>query len=343
MSFIIGLAILPSAVAPALRKNPAFLASALEWLAYTPPFAAAAAMIHPGAPALRALALLVWWSLGLAAALVWLENRPPRRRAAESVKVAWDGPTDRIGAFFGPDLGPLVAHWLRFYVRNNRTRVMSLISIPLLAFLTTRSAQKLGPYSMFSAALGTIAIVPFMGVSRLALNQFGYSGGAFRRYFLLPVASTETLRAASYASVTFGAATLSVALLVWLALAPFARDARMVFMLACSGVTGLFAFNACGIWVHSVQSAQRELLHGNFGNDLSLGGNNALLRGVILAMLVPRELYAFNPTAVSPEAWRMVVLLPVAAASVYFATLKAAGPIFMARREKLLAVVEGRA
>jgi hypothetical protein len=299
-------------------------------------------MIHPGAPALRALFLLVWWSLGIAAALVWAENRPSQRRQAESVKVAWDGPTDRIGAYFGPELGPLVAHWLRFYWRNSRTRVMCLISIPLLAFLTTRSGQRLGPYSLFSAALGTIAMVPFIGVSRIAVNQFGYSGGAFRRYFLLPVSSADTLRAASYAGLTIGAAALPIALLAWIVLAPYPLDARMLFMLACSGITGLFAFHACGIWV-TLFNPRKGNYFSSFGNDLSLGGNILLIGGVLLAMLLPRLLYLYNPAAVSPGAWRVVVLLPVAAACAYFATIKAAGPILMARREKLLAIVEGRA
>jgi hypothetical protein len=38
----------------------------------------------------------------------------------------------------------------------------------------------------------------------------------------------------------------------------------------------------------------------------------------------------------------MVLPLPALAAAFYFGTLQAAGPIFVARREKLLAVVEGR-
>ena len=38
----------------------------------------------------------------------------------------------------------------------------------------------------------------------------------------------------------------------------------------------------------------------------------------------------------------MFLPLPVLAVAFYLATLKAAGPIFVTRREKLLAVVEGR-
>ena len=49
----------------------------------------------------------------------WMEKHPPQRQVAESVKIAWDSPFDRVGALFGPRMGPLVGHWLRFYARNS--------------------------------------------------------------------------------------------------------------------------------------------------------------------------------------------------------------------------------
>ncbi|HEY1496148.1 MAG TPA: hypothetical protein VGF49_16460, partial [Candidatus Solibacter sp.] len=335
------LAFLPSVLAPLLKKNPALLHTIVERMAYTPPFAAAAAMMHPDATGIRGLAVLLAWSLGLVAALVWIENRPPQRRAAESVKVAWEGPTDRAAAWFGPELAPFVAHWLRFYLRNSRTRLLSLIGIPILAFLTFQTGQKLGPQGLFVAALGTVAMTSFLGISRIAVNYFGYSGGAFRRYFLLPVPAATTVRAASYAALTIGGALLPLALLLWIVLSPYPLDARMLFMLACSGLTGLFGFNAMGIWV-TLYNPRKGNYSSNFGNDLSLGGNILVIGGVLLAMLLPRLLYAAYPAAVSPQGWWMIIPLPLLAAAFYFGTLKAAGPIFMARREKLLAVVEGR-
>jgi hypothetical protein len=341
LGFIMILAILPGSMAPVLEKHPAFVASIVERLAYTPPFAAAAAMIHQDAAARRGLALLLGWSLGLAAALVWLEKRPPQRRTAESVKVAWEGPTDRVAAYFGPDLAPFVGHWLRFYLRNGRTRILCVISVPLLAFLTFQTSQRLGPYGLFVAGLGTFAMAGFLGVSRIGLNYFGYSGGAFRRYFLLPVPPAATVRAASYAALTIGAAILPVVLLLWILISPYPLDARMLFMLACSGLTGLFGFNAMGVWV-TLYNPRKGNYSSSFGNDLSLGGNIVLIGGVMTAMILPRLLYKFLPAAVSPEGWWMVLPIPALAAAFYFGTLKAAGPIFMARREKLLAVVEGR-
>jgi hypothetical protein len=220
--------------------------------------------------------------------------------------------------------------------------VLTLISLPLMGFLTFQTGQRMGPHSLFVAALGTCAIASFLGVSRIALNQFGYTGGAFRRYFLLPVESSATLRAASYAALTIGCCILPVVLLAWMLFAPYPLDARMLFMLLCSGLTGLFGFNALGLWV-TLYNPRKGNYSSSFGNDLSLGGNIVLIGGVMSAMLLPRLLYKFWPVAVSPEAWWMVWPVPALAAAFYFGTLRAAGPIFMARRERLLAVVEGRA
>ncbi len=335
------LSIVPSFAAQSLEKNPAILAAIIGRLSYTPPFAAAAAMMHPGATGFWGIMVLVWWNLGLVAALVWIENRPVERRAAVSVKVEWEGPTDRVATFFGPTLAPFVAHWLRFYLRNGRTRILCVISMPLLTFLTFQTGQRLGPHGIFVAALGTFAISGFLGVSRIGLNYFGYVGGAFRRYFLLPVPPSATIRAASFAAITIGAAIVPAALLLWVLFSPYPLDARMVFMLACSGISGLFAFNAMGIWV-TLYNPRKGNYSSSFGNDLSLGGNIVLIGGVMAAILLPRLLYKLWPAAVSPEAWWMVLPVPALAAVFYFGTLHAAGPIFVARREKLLAVVEGR-
>jgi hypothetical protein len=54
-------------------------------------------------------------------------------------------------------------------------------------------------------------------------------------------------------------------------------------------------------------------------------------------------LYRVWPEAVSPDFWWMILPLPLFAAAFYIGSLKAAGPIFNARREQLLAVVEGKA
>ena len=317
------------------------LAAIVRWLHYTPPFGAAAAMIHPDLAGLNGLGIIVAWILGLAALLVWLEKRPPQRQVTESVKIEWDSPFDRVGALFGPRMGPLVGHWLRFYGRNSRTRTLCLISIPLLAFLTFQVGQKMGPYGLLVSALGTIPMATFLGTSRISVNQFGYVGGAFRRYFLLPTDPAATLRAASYAAVVIGGSLLPVALLAWAIFVPYRFDARMLVMLLCAGLTGLFVLNALGVWV-TLFNPRKGNYNSNFGNDLSLGGNIVLIGGMLVAMFLPRLLHRFQPALVSPESWWMYLPLPALALAFYMATLKSAGPVFVTRREKLLAVVEGR-
>ena len=342
---IIALAMLPSALAPLFDKNPAMVAEVAQRLQYTPPFGAAAAMIHPDLAGAYGLATIVAWIVGLAALLVWLENRPPQRQVAASVKVEWDSHFDRVGAVFGPQMATLLGHWLRFYTRNSRTRTFCLISLPLLAFLTFSMSHppemRMGPYSLFVAAMGTIPMITFLGVSRISANHFGYVGGAFRRYFLLPIDPADTLRAASYAGVSIGASMLPIALVAFTVFAPYPFDARMLLMLLCSGLTGLFVMHGLGIWV-TLYNPRKGDYKSNFGNDLSLGGNILLIGGMLLAILLPRLTYKLQPALVSPCSWWMWVPLPLLALAFYLVTLKSAGPVFVTRREKLLAVVEGR-
>jgi len=236
----------------------------------------------------------------------------------------------------------LVAHWLRFYGRNPRTRAMSLIALPLFTVITVGSSQRLGPNGLFVAALGTFPMATFLGSARIALNQFGYVGGAFRRYFLLPTDPATTLRAASYASVTLGSVVVPVGLLAWTIFSPLPFDPRMLAMLFCSAVSGLFVLNSIGVWV-TLFNPRRGNYTAVMGNDLSLGGNITLIGGMIIALFTPQALYVGLRPAVSPESWWMILPLPLLAIAAYLATLKAAGPIFATRREKILAIVEGRA
>jgi hypothetical protein len=345
MLLIVTLAMVPSAVAPMLGKNPSIFSDVARHLWFTPPFGAAAAMVHPDLAGVYGLGTIVVWIAGLAALLVWLENRPPQRQVAESVKMEWDSPLDRVGAPFGPQAAALLGHWLRFYLRNSRTRTFCLISLPLLGFLTYSVGRppdlQMGPYSLFVAALGTVPMVTYLGVSRISANQFGYVGGAFRRYFLLPIDPAATLRASSCAAIVIGGSLLPVALVAFAIFAPRPFDARTFLMLLCSGLGGMFVLHGLGIWV-TLYNPRKGNYKSNFGNDLSLGGNTLLIGGMMLAMLLPRLMYHFRPVLVSPESWGMWLPLPPLALAFYMVSLKLAGPVFMKRRERLLAIVEGR-
>lgn len=341
LAMVMATGFLPGVLAPYFRTHPQLATEIAQRLAFTPPFAAADAMVASSDAMLRGFVLLLFWIATFAAALIWMEKRPPQRQAAVSQKVSWDSPFDRIGALFGPGRGSFVAHWLRFYVRNSRTRTLSMLAIPLAAFLTYSTSRSMGPEGLFIAALGTISAVTFLGTSRITVNQFGYSGGAFRRYFLLPNSPSETLCAASYASLMLGGAALPVALALWLVFAPIPFDARRIAMLLASGLTGLFLFNAAGLWV-TLYNPRKGNYDSNFGNDLSLGGNVVLIGSMMLALLLPRGLRLLYPAAVGPQAWLLYLPLPVLAVIVYRFSLKLAGPLFTTRREILLAVVEGR-
>lgn len=324
-----------------LKHHPGATASLLHVLAYTPPLGAAAGMVAGGARAAWGFGIILWWMVGLAAALVALERRPPQRQKLPTTALSFDSPFDRPAAWFGPD-APLIVHWLRFYVRNNRFRTMTLISLPLVGFLTWNFGRpKAGFGDLFTAALGTFAIVTF-GTARFAVNQFGYVGGGFRRFFLLPVTPSTALRTGSYASLLLGVPLIPIALLGWIALAPRPIDPRQVFMLLCSSTAGLFVFHALGLWA-TIYGPRRSNYYSNLGNDLSLAGNLVIIGGVFSCILIPHGLKAIDPRLVSADYWWWALAAPLAAGLFYKISLRAAGRAFGERREQLMAVVEGRA
>jgi len=343
LAVILSLSLGPSMAVPAFQKNPGLGTAVLRVLSNTPPFGAAAAMVRTDSGAPRGLALILAWSMGLAATLVFLERRPVRIRVeAATTSLSFDGPIDRLaGALCSAEDAPLVAHWLRFYARNNRFRTLYLLSLPLVAFLTYNVSRRSGSSGMFAAALGTVGCVSFLGTSRIAVNLFGYAGGAFRRYFLLPTDPAAALRTGSYASLMLGGSMIPVALVVWAVFAPVAFDARQLFMLAGAGITALFLFHGLGLWL-TLFNPRRGNYSSSFGNDLSLGGNIVLIGGMLLGIFLPQVLLKTTPAAVSADHWWEVIPLAAAAIGFYSMSLKTAGPRFVTRRERLLAVVEGR-
>jgi hypothetical protein len=349
MVLVMCLAFLPGVLAPALAKNKANLAELLRVLRWTPPFGAAAAMTQPAPAALSGLILVGCWVLAFAAILAYMEQRPPRTQTAQTSAVQWDSAFDQVGAFFGPRNGPLMAFWLRFYVRNNRFRALYGLSLPLVAFLTFNfrsgfarhaGTAPVDPNRLFVAALGAIFTISFFGVSRFAVNQYGYAGGAFRRFFLLPTDPAASMRAGSYTSLLVGSVLIPVALLLWI---PFGGplDARKLVMLACSAVAGLFLMNGAGLWV-TLYNPRKGNYTSAMGNDMSLMGNIVVIAGMLGALFTPQILVRVLPAAVSPENWWD--MLPVAAVAFlfYIVSLRATTTLFTSRREDLLAVVEGR-
>jgi hypothetical protein len=333
------LAIGPSAAAPLVRKHPEFGHAALEILRGSPFFGAAALMANTPA-ALAGFGLLLLWVAALLLLLVMIERSPAAVRSTATRKVTWESPYEKVGAWFGPEHGPFVAHWLRFYLRNSRFRMLYLLTLPLTVFLTYNMSR--GPRgSVFAAALGTFPVASFLATSRMAVNQYGYLGGAFRRLALLPTAPDASLRTGSYASVLLGSSMLPIAAILWIVLAPVPFDARMLAMLLASGVTGLLLFHAAALWV-SLLNPRKGNYTSSFGNDLSLFGNILLLGGTLFCIVAPQGLARYAPAVISPKNWWLYPEAAVLAAAIYYYSLAAAGGVFRGRRERLLAIVEGR-
>jgi hypothetical protein len=342
MAAIFAVALGAAQIPLVVKHSPAAVAGVIRVLRYTPPFGAAAAITGSGLRAASGIAVIVFWLAGLAAALVALERRPMHRQKLPTTKISFDSFYDRAGAWFGAEKAPLIAFWLRFYARNTRLRALFLLTLPLLGFLTYMLGKhrvQLG--GMFVAALGTFALVGFIAPARFITNQFGCTGGGFRRYFLMPTDPTTALRTGSYASLTMGAPLIVVAAIAWAVLAPGPFDGRMLFMLVASGIAGLLMFHGLGLWT-SVLAARRSNYYQNLGNDLSLAANIILIGGVLVCMVAPALLAKFAPAWVSPERWWIAIVPAVLALLFYLLSLRATGALFRQRHERLMAVVEGR-
>lgn|SRR5487761_24854 len=340
MAAIFGVALAAGQIPVMLKHNPAMAAEAVRYLRFTPPFGAAAAITRSNSAA--GIAIIAAWLIGLAAALVALERRPTQRQKLPTTAISFQSFFDRVGAWFGAEDAPLVAQWLRFYARNNRFRTLGLLSLPLLGFITYSFARPRGDLdALFIAALGTFPLAGFMAPARFAVNQFGYAGGGFRRYFLLPTDAATALRTGSYASMLTGAPLIVLATIAWAVLAPGPFNARMLFMLVASGIAGLLTFHALGLWT-SILGARRGNYNQNLGNDLSLAGNIVYIGGGFACLLTPHLLAKIAPALISPSDWWIAIIPAVVSLAFYIYSLRAAGSLFRRRREQLMAVVEGR-
>ena len=341
MLLVMAVVIIPQVALTASRRNPAVLAPIRGGLRFTPPFAAADAIATHGASAWQGLVAIACWLAAFLAAAGWLEKHPYQQRTAQAKAIGWNSPYERVGAWFGPANGVLVGNWLRFYTRNQRFRALYLMSLPLAAFLTYSLARKGGAGDWFLGAMGAFPVLGYMGTSRFAVNQFGYTGGGFRRFFLLPADPGACLRTSSYASVLLGAGMLPIGLIGWIALAPDGSDPRKIVMLAGSAVTGLFLFNGLGIW-STLFGPRKGNYSSAMGNDLSLAGNVVVFTCMLGGLFLPVVFQHWAPALISPGNW-WVVLPPLGIAlAFYFVSLNLAAPLVRQRREALMAVVEGK-
>jgi len=273
--------------------------------------------------------------------LVFMESRPQHIRAVESGKLSWTGPCERLGALFGPRDGPLVANWLRFYSRNNRFRTAYPIALPIIGFLIFTQTQVAKPDAKFATLLGCFALIGFVSTAQFAVNQFGYLGGGFRRYFLLPTDPAALLRTGSYMFVLLSGILILPAAAVLAVFSPVKLDAHKLLMLISSAFSALFIMHGVALWA-TLFGPRKGNYKASFGNDLSLIGNIVFIGGMLTLLFVPRVLARVQPALVSPDLWWVPAALAPIGAVFYAVSLRLAGNVFRTRREQILAVVEGR-
>jgi hypothetical protein len=275
-----------------------------------------------------------------------IERWPQKAAVAQSSKIVWEDRMDRLARLFGPRTGPLVAHWLRFFWRNNRFRTIYPLSLPLAAFMLfyfSRQSHAGGPFSggPFPLALAVFGILGFVGTGQFAVNQFGYVGGGFRRFLLLPTDPAAAFRAGSYMFASLSGTLIVPAVVLWCLLGPIPSTVPMVLMLVGMSLSSLFLFHGIALWT-SVLGARRGKYTQSFGNDLSLAGNVVIIGGMLTLLFGPQAVAKVWPGAISPVYWWVTPLLAAACAVFYFASLRFTSTLFRTRREQLMALLEGR-
>jgi hypothetical protein len=346
MALIMGFAFLPGLIANESKGKSHQAPAWLHLLTYTPPAGAGVAMTHADASAFSGLGVVLLWMAGSMAVLVALERRPAQSKVSHTAKVTWDSPFERIGGIFGPEYAVLVGQWLRFWSRNARFRMIYPLALPIvagiMAIYSKQGAFGKADDKFFVGALGGFACAGFLGTAQFAVNQFGYVGGGFRRYLLLPMDPAAVLRAGSFTFVLLSSVLIPVATIAWLIFAPVKTDARMLVMLVSSSVMGLFLMAGIGLWV-AVLGPKRGNYYHTFGNDLSFAANVAVIGGMFGLLFLPRLVSKVWPGAVTPAYWWVEVVLACAAFAFYRLSLGAMSRAFRARREQLLAVMDGKA
>jgi hypothetical protein len=191
------------------------------------------------------------------------------------------------------------------------------------------------------AAFSVFGIIGFIGTGQFAVNQFGYLGGGFRRFLLLPTDTAAAFRAGSYMFVSLSGALVLPAAVLWTLFAPVHSNGQMLAMLAGCSVMSLFLFHGIALWT-SILGARRGNYKLALGNDLSLAGNVVVLGGTLGWLFVPQLAIRPDSVALLLSYWWVTPLLSVAALIFYVVSLRLTTSLFRARREELMALMEGK-
>src|ERR1017187_652621 len=337
---VVCLGMVPAMLQPLFKKNPALVDSLKRIWQTTPPAAAGVAMTHMDLFALQALGVIALWTAALVALLMALERWPQKAAVAQRSKVVWEDRMDRLASVFGPKTGPLVAHWLGFYWRNNRFRTLYPLALASAAFLLFYLSRQARSGGRFPVALAVFGIIGFIGTGQFAVTQFGYVGGGFRRFLLLPTDPAAAFRAGSYMFVSLSGVLILPAAVLWTLFAPMRSNGQMLAMLVGCSVMSLFLFHGVALWT-SILGARRGNYKQALGNDLSLLGNVVILGGTFAWLFGP-QLAIHGDTAALLAYWWVTPLLAAAALIFYAVSLRFTTSLFRARREELMALMEGK-
>lgn len=345
LMLVIGVGMLPATLQPVLSKHPEIMHSLRRVWEATPPAAAGVAMTTPDLSAVRSLGVIALWAAALLTLLTLIERMPQKAAAVHDSKLVWGDLMDRIGSLYGPKVGPLVAHWLRFYWRNNRFRTIYPLALPLAAFLmfifTRQDARGRAMGGPFPIALTVFGMIVIIGTGQFAVNQFGYVGGGFRRFLLLPTDPAAAFRAGSYTFLSLSGVLILPAAVLWMLFGPIPSTPKLLAMLVGCSVASLFLFNGVALWT-SILGARRGNFKQALGNDLSLAGNVLVLGGTLAWLFLPRLLITGDPAAIIRNYWWSTPLLAVATFAFYLVSLRSTSALFRRKREDLMSLMEGK-
>ena len=112
-------------------------------------------------------------------------------------------------------------------------------------------------------------------------------------------------------------------------------------MLLASGAFGFVGLDRNRPVDHAIRPAplRPEQDHG----QRPVGGNLVVIGGMMSMLIGATIVGQFRKGLVTPDHWYVVVLMAALAACFYFASLRQTAALLLSRRERLLAVVEGRA
>jgi hypothetical protein len=192
-----------------------------------------------------------------------------------------------------------------------------------------------------TAALAVFGIIGFIGTGQFAVNQFGYVGGGFRRFLLLPTDSAAAFRAGSYMFVSLSAVLILPAVVLWILFSPIPSSPQMLVMLVGCSVLNLFLIHGVALWT-SILGPRRGNYKQSFGNDLSFAGNLVIIGGMMGWLFLPQILFRDSAATLVRDYWWTTPLFAVAALLFYAVSLRFTTVLFRARREQLMALLEGK-